>query len=107
MIIVPAPTAQNSTQITNLSGRDYIFTFHWNAREGAWYFDLADQDEVLITTSRKVTVGFPLITRCVDERRPEGMLMAVDSAGTNKDPGLDDFGTRVQLMYLEPEEITP
>jgi hypothetical protein len=105
MITIPAPSAQNASQVTTLSGRDYVFTFHWNAREGAWYFDLADQDELLITTSRKVTVGFPLVTRCVDPRRPEGILMAIDSSGQNKDPQLDDFGTRVQLVYFEPEDL--
>jgi Domain of unknown function (DUF6983) len=105
MIEIPAPTSQNVTQITTLSGRDYVFTFHWNARESAWYFDLADQDEVLIVTSRKVTVAFPLITRCVDERRPEGMLIAIDSTGHNQDPGLDDFGTRVKLFYLEKSDV--
>jgi hypothetical protein len=105
MITIPVANTPNFTQITTLSGRDYVFTFHWNAREAAWYFDLADQDEVPIATSRKVTVGFPLITRCVDDRRPEGMLMAIDSSGQNGDPGLDDFGSRVKLVYFEPEDL--
>lgn len=105
MITIPVSTLPNFTQVTTLSGRDYVFTFHWNAREAAWYFDLADQDEVLIVSSRKVTVGFPLITRCVDPRRPEGMLMAIDSAGKNQDPSLDDFGTRVQLIYFETSDL--
>lgn len=105
MIEIPVSTAQNFTQITTLSGIDYVFTFHWNSREAAWYFDLADQDEVLIVSSRKVTVGFPLITRCVDPRQPPGLLMAVDITGGTQDPGLDDFGTRVRITYAEPEEL--
>lgn len=105
MITIPVSNTPNFTQVTTLSGRDYVLTFHWNAREAAWYMDVADQDEVGITLSRKVTVGFPLITRCVDERRPPGMLMAVDTTGGSADPGLDDFGTRVQLLYFEPEEL--
>lgn len=105
MITIPLSTDQLFSQVTTLSGTDYIFTFAWNEREDAWYMDLADQDGVAIQLSRKVTVDFPLITRCKDPRRPLGMLIAVDSSGAGLDPTLEDFGQRVQLVYFEPEEV--
>jgi hypothetical protein len=33
------------------------------------------------------------------------MIMAVDSSGTGKEATLDDFGTRVLVMYFEPEDF--
>lgn len=106
MITIPVSTDVHFSQVTALSGRDFIFTFAWNAREGAWYFDLADQDGVLIATSRKIVVDWPLITRCADARRPVGTLWALDTTGAGIDPGRDDFGTRVQLIYVEPGDET-
>lgn len=105
MITIPVTNEIHFSQITTLSGQDFVLTFQWNSREAAWYLDIADQDELPIVTSRKVTVGFPLITRCVDVRQPKGMLMAVDTTGKEQDPGFDDFGTRVQLVYFEPEDL--
>ncbi len=105
MITIPTTSTPNTSQSTVLSGQAFVFTFHWNHRESAWYFDLADQDEVPIATARKIVVGFPLLPRCVDDRQPPGMLMAVDTAGKNQDPLLEDLGTRVQLIYFEPEDL--
>ena len=99
---IPLSTDPLFVQTTALSGRDYVFNFAWNARESAWYFDMADQDGDPILLSIKVTVGFPLGARCLDTRMPPGVLMAVDLTGQDLDPELEDLGTRVRLMYIEP-----
>lgn len=95
-------TDQLFTQTTTLSGSDFIFTFSWNAREGAWYFDLADQDGVPILLSIKITVNWPFGARCLDPRMPPGILAAVDLTEQDLDPELEDLGNRVRLMYIEP-----
>jgi hypothetical protein len=105
MVTIPVSTDPIFTQVTTLSGQDFVFTFEWNTRESAWYFDLADQDGNPITVSRKVVVNAPLITRCVDPRRPKGLLWANDTSGSDTDPQQFDFGTRVHLIYIEPGEF--
>lgn len=104
-LVFTAPLDKNFSQVTTLSGQDFVLTFQWNSREGAWYLDVADQDEVPIVTSRKITVEFPIVTRCKDPRRPLGILMAIDRSGKQQDPGFDDLGQRVQLIYIEPGDI--
>jgi len=105
MLTIPTTNQQNFSQVTTLSRRNYVFTFHWNAREAAWYMDLADEDENPISLARRITIGFPLITRCTDPRKPPGTLMAIDATGGDLDPAFDDLGSRVQIVYIEPEDL--
>lgn len=105
MQIVPTFTDPFSSQLTTLSGRDYLLTFAWNLRESAWYLDIADQDGVVLAASLKLTVDYPLLKRATDPRLPAGTLMPLDTSGAGIDPGLDDLGTRVLLSYLEPGDL--
>lgn len=105
MVTIPVSTDAHYSQVTTLSGSDFILTFDWNFREAAWYLDVADQDGLQIATARKITVDFPLIMRCVDVRRPKGVLLAIDTSGAGLDPGRDDLGQRVHLIYIEPGDL--
>src|SRR5207237_530854 len=94
------------TQRTALGGRDYLLTFHWSQRGGAWLLTVADQDGVDIVTGQPVVVDWPLLgRRVVDARRPPGELVAVDTTGAARAPGFADLGDRVQLVYFEPAEL--
>lgn len=106
MAFIKLETSQDEASYVRrfaLDGREYVFTFQWNQREEKWYIYLADQDEVAIG-SAKVVVDLPLFARIVDERIFPGVLYCVDTEGGARDPGLEDFGTRVNLYYLEDEE---
>lgn len=104
--IVPVTTDQVLyQQVTTLDGVDYVLTFALNLRDSYWYLDVADQDGVPIATGIKVVVSWDLLHRCIDERKPKGMLMAFDTTGRGLDPGPADFGTRVQLFYLTEAEV--
>jgi hypothetical protein len=92
-------------QRTTLDGQDYIFTFYYNARDFSWYFDIADQDGEAISAGVRVVVDWDLLKRVVDARRPPGLLVANDLSGAGLDPGADDFGSRVELLYFEAAEV--
>lgn len=92
-------------QITTLDGTDYVLTFALNLRDGYWYLDVADQDGVPLASGIKVVVNWDLLRRCIDPRKPPGLLMAFDTTGQGLDPGSKDFGTRVQLLYLSAAEV--
>lgn len=106
MVIVPTTADGQShwTQRTQLDGRDYLLTFDWQQRTGLWRCALADADGALIATLVLVT-DYPLIDRCVDERRPPGELFLRDSRGTTQDCGFSGLGTRFVLAYLTTEEL--
>ncbi len=101
MKVIPLSTDSVFSQVTSLGGQDFIMTFEWNARESAWYLDVADQDDIPIFTAVKVVVNWPLAARCVDPRRPRGVLIAIDSTGAGLDPLQDDLGKRVELFFID------
>lgn len=92
-------------QLTTLDGQDYNLTFHYNSRDFSWYLDIADLQRVPILTGIRLVVDWDLLRRCVDARRPPGILIANDLSGAGLDPGPDDLGTRVELLYFEAAEV--
>lgn len=103
------------TQRTELDGRDYLLSFSWSRREERWFLDVADESASPIAQNIKLVAGWPMLLRVVDERRPPGEIMVVDQAALDAegtpdlqiavDPGLDDLGARVVLVYLDAAEI--
>jgi len=102
---IPLSTDANWTQVTTLGGRDFIFTFRWNAREMSWYLDIADQDNVLLAASRKLVADYPVLTRRTDPRLPRGVLWTIDRSGQGLDPGRYDLDERVILVFVEPGDL--
>lgn len=109
-------TLSDYFQTTSLDGRDYVFRFLYNEREGSWFFSLFDQDGDPIVQSIKVIVQLPLLRLVTDERKPPGVLLALDtqapetdfSSSTKSlalDPGLFELGERVVLLYFPEAEV--
>jgi hypothetical protein len=92
-------------QVTTLDGADYLLTFRYNARDFSWYLDLADQDGAAIVSGIHLVEGWDLLRRCVDPRRPPGLLMANDVTGAGGEAGPNDLGTRVELLYFTAAEV--
>jgi hypothetical protein len=88
-----------------LEQRSFLFTFRWNARDDAWIFDLATGDGEAILSGRKVTLGMPLLARFRDARLPAGDLLALDTTGQDVEPGLEELGGRVVLLYVEAGDL--
>lgn len=102
------PTKTDGTQRYSfripLDGQSFAFEFMWNARGSFWSFVLSAADGTPLL-HRRVIVGFPLTGRFTDPALPAGELVAVDTRGTDLDPGLADLGARVQLLYLTADEV--
>lgn len=107
-MVIVIPTLTDTPRYTfeiELDKVDFHFDFEWNDRASHWYFSISDRDHVLLLASRRIVVGFPLINRFRDPRLPAGMLDAIDTSGTDTDPGFADLGDRVQLLYTEAADI--
>lgn len=79
--------------------RIYTLELRWSVREARWYLDVYGDDHEAIYTGIAVVLNFPLPARCVHEDFWDGVLYAIDTSTTNTEPALDDFGTRVILIY--------
>ncbi len=89
----------------DLDGASYAVELRWNARDGAWYFSLRDAEGAVLLSGRKVVLGAKLLGRGEDPRLPPGGLILFDTSGTNVDPGEDELGGRVLLIYVEAADL--
>jgi hypothetical protein len=97
--VTNAPWASTTAK---LDGVNYGIETYYNTRAGAFFLNLLDEDGNILKAGIKVVVSFPLTGfRDTDPRMPPGMLYAYDTSGQDLDPTLDDFGTRVLLLYEE------
>lgn len=103
--VIPLTPDPLFEQITTLDGTDYLLTFAYNERDGFWYLDVADQDGDPIALALKCVVDWNMLRRCTDPRKPAGILAFDDITSAGIDPGFDDLGLRVQLVYFTADEV--
>lgn len=94
---------------TSLDGTQYLFSVRWNSRDnegrGAWYFDVSEFDGTAILRGVKIVLGtylgrwsdHPLLLR--------GVFVAQSSATVHADPGFDDLGVAVQVLYYNRADL--
>jgi hypothetical protein len=104
------PTLTDGTQAysfhVDLEGITYGFDFSWNWMRSFWSVVIRDATgEALL--SQTLRTGNALLARfqAREGRLPPGEIIVFDTSGQDKDPGLQDLGTRVQLIYLTAEEV--
>jgi hypothetical protein len=90
---------------TELDGQSYGFEFRYNERAAQWFFNVKTSEGETILSGVPLVVDFLLFGRFKDTRLPPGALMALDTMGQAKDPGPDDLGSRVVVVYYSPSEF--
>lgn len=100
------PSLPSYRMRVSLDGRAYVLDLRWSGREERWYLDLRDGAGALLAGSIKLVVGLPLLRRFGGRADlPPGELMVVDGRATPADPGLDELGESVQLVYFDAAEL--
>jgi hypothetical protein len=99
-IPITADPPATTMQIT-LDGVPVQLKTYFNRRRGTWHLSIKNQDGVDIVNGVPLFVGWPILSRFKDTRLPPGTFMAVDTGKDGVDPGQEDFGTRVKLLYIE------
>lgn len=74
-------------------------SFSWSERSQLWSMDVADLNQDMIVSGVPLFTEYPLLFRFKDERLPPGQWFCVDTKNEGKNPGRDDFGSRVILFY--------
>jgi hypothetical protein len=99
-ILSTSTTESDYRQIVPLSGVDYVMRLRWNGRDYRWYMSLETVAGEKVFSGVRVVANYPLTYSGRDLPWPPGVLMAY-SEEDDADPGLDELGERVRLMYFE------
>jgi hypothetical protein len=91
--------------VLSLDGVAYKFLFAWSTRESGWYMSLFLEDDTPIWLGVRVVVNWPLQLRSRSKLRPPGIFTAFDSAEEATDPGLNDLGVRVRILYFDAASV--
>ena len=89
-----------------LEGVNYTLQFVWNLRESSWYMDVLDETGAIMIIGGMRLVADSLLGITRTGRQPQGAFIALDTTGEGVDPGLDDLGVRVKLLYYTLAELT-
>lgn len=85
----------------DLEDRSYAFELRWNERDAGWYLSVSSPDGTSLVSGRRVSVGASLLGESANEALPPGTLIAIDTTDSDTDPGRDELGSRVVLIYIE------
>jgi hypothetical protein len=66
---------------------------------------LYQEDMTPIAVGRRVTVGNFLFPWLTGRNRPAGQLLALDTKDEDSDPGRNDLGERVVIVYITAEAM--
>jgi hypothetical protein len=86
---------------TVLFGVSYTFRFFFNIRDQSWSIDMLAPDGSPIMQGQRAITGYDLMAIVTDNRKPPGYLLLIDTAtgGAGTEPGINDLGRRVQMVY--------
>ena len=105
-LLIPTRTdgTQAYSQAVQLDGIAFRLDFSWNGRGKYWKVAIYDAAANLLL-SKAIRVGMPLLARYRDPAFPPGEMVANDTSGQDADPGVNDLGARVQLVYYTAAEM--
>lgn len=85
----------------DLEGTIYLFRFNWNTRNERWFFDIMLEDETPLLYGLPVFVNWDVVGRFKNALLPKGKIGFYDTSGQLLDPGRQDLGDRVRMLYAE------
>lgn len=88
----------------DLENDTFRFSFLWNERMQKWFFSILTSDGTAIIYRQPCFVNYLVLDRFKDERLPAGKIIFFDTSGKDIDPGRDDLGERVKMIYAESTE---
>lgn len=93
-------------QSTSFDGIGYVLYFRYNSRDGRWYVDIHDAEDLPIQgfTGRKLVTDWIVGRLSTDPRKLLGTLLIVTQTAIPFDPGLNDLGQAVLMQYITAGE---
>lgn len=84
-----------------LDGVIYTLKFHFNSRAERWVMDIADFGGTELITGLFLLTNIDLNAQFVGEDIPPGRFILIDETGAERNPGFDDLGNDIKLLYEE------
>lgn len=78
----------------------FLFEFRFNDEDLTFYVDVYDADGTTIANGIRIVLGVYLGSRYDHQLFRRGVLVAIDTSGTDTEAGLSDLGSRVKLVYF-------
>lgn len=104
MALLQIPTRtdlDNYSEVVVLQNVTYTFNFAWNYRASYWGLTILDPNGNQIVAGVALRINVNILGIVSDPLKPPGQLAVVDTSGAGLDPGLNDLGGRVVLLYNE------
>lgn len=98
-IDLPFSDGEDFDRVVFLDGVKFILQFRFNVRLNYWSFHLLTAGYVHILSGISCVVDYPLLLRATSELRPVGQLYLIDTSGRGEEPGPQDLGARVKMVY--------
>lgn len=103
METIPFTADPAQTLTVALGTAKYDFAARYNDAWGVWTFDITrTADQVELASQVPILIGQDLIEPYALQM---GGIVATDLSGASIDAGPDDFGDRVIVTWLSPEEL--
>ena len=106
MIEIPVSADPHFEQRMTLDGEYYTLRFRWNERTAQWKLHVGDGD------GNPVAHGIALVANNWAGMHvrylagmPPGAFALLDTTGRGVDPGFDELGQRVVVMYVTEAEL--
>lgn len=103
--LIPFRTSDNNYRLrVPIDNIPYLLDVHWNDFEGAWYFDLRQEDETLILANIKIMLGGRIGRFSADPFFQSFIIQVRDTTASGSDAGYDDLGMRVQVVITDGDD---
>lgn len=86
-----------------LDGSVFTLRFKFNERGDLWTMDIADAQNVDILNGIALQTNIDLTNDVVKSDLPLGSFILIDESGQDRDPGSEDLGNDIKLLYSEVE----
>lgn len=114
--VIPVDSSTDDYVITvSLDAKTFDLRLRWNTRDDRWYMSIYEADEptntdggrAAIIDSIPVLADTPMLRLFSDRRRPLGEIVPIDTDARlgAADPGRNDLGSRVVLVYFDNIEL--
>jgi hypothetical protein len=89
----------------DLDNRPFVFELTFNSRASLWTMTIKNESDETLIAGIPIHVKQDLLRQFrYDARLPQGVLMALNVVDGVSDPGLENFGDQVVLVYDEVTE---
>lgn len=100
LYVLPFDSLDTNYQVdVALAGRVYRFRLYYNNRAGLWTMDVCTSQDDVIVAGVVLLSDWELLGHFPDLRLPPGPLYCVDTSGRSEDPGPDELGGRVIVVF--------